>query len=77
MKQALIIGGSTGMGRAAAEILLEQGNEVAIVARQGENLAETEKELAKKGKVKIYALDLSNPDDVKSFSGQVAGEFLI
>lgn len=75
MKQALIIGGSTGMGRAAAEILLEQGNEVAIVARQGENLAETEKELAKKGKVKIYALDLSNADDVKSFSSQIAGEF--
>lgn len=75
MKQALIIGGSTGMGRAAAEILLEQGNEVAIVARKGENLVQTEKELAKKGTIKIYALDLSNADDVKSFSSQIADEF--
>ena len=75
MKQALIIGGSTGMGRAVAEILLEQGHEVAVVARQGENLADTEKELSKKGKVQIYALDLSNDQDVKSFSKKVAAEF--
>lgn len=75
MKQALIIGGSTGMGRAVAETLLEQGHEVAVVARQGENLVDTERELSKKGKVQIYALDLSNDQDVKSFSKKVAAEF--
>ncbi len=74
MKQALIVGGSTGMGKATAEILLEQGNEVAIVARNAAELVNVEKELSAIGKVKVYALDLSNMEDVKSFSKKIARE---
>ncbi|ACU63457.1 hypothetical protein Cpin_6045 [Chitinophaga pinensis DSM 2588] len=33
MKEALIAGGTTGMGRATAELLLNQGISVAILAR--------------------------------------------
>lgn len=74
MKQALIIGGSTGMGKATAELLLTKGIEVAIVARPGDNLQSVGKALSEKGKVKIYGLDLLNLQDVKAFSKRIAGE---
>jgi NAD(P)-dependent dehydrogenase (short-subunit alcohol dehydrogenase family) len=74
MKQALIIGGSTGMGRSTAELLLEKGIEVAIVARASAALAGVEKQLASKGKVKVYALDLSKMDEVKTLCKLIARE---
>ena len=74
MKQALIIGGSTGMGKATAEILLQQGIEVAIVARANKNLELIEKELSKKGKVKIYGVDLAKPQEVSAFIKKLPAE---
>ncbi|MFZ4860875.1 SDR family NAD(P)-dependent oxidoreductase [Sphingobacterium sp. Mn56C] len=74
MKQALIVGGSTGMGKATAELLLAQGVEVAIIARAGESLAEVTNELSKIGKVKSYGLDLTNLEEVKAFSSKLASE---
>lgn len=74
MKQALIVGGSTGMGKAIAAILIEKGIEVAILARPGKSLTTTVAELNKKGKVKTYALDLSNMDEVREFSKRLATE---
>ena len=74
MKQALIVGGSTGMGKATAELLLAQGVEVAIIARAGDSLAEVTNELSKIGKVKSYGLDLTNLEEVKAFSSKLASE---
>jgi NAD(P)-dependent dehydrogenase (short-subunit alcohol dehydrogenase family) len=74
MKQALIIGGSTGMGKATAEILLQLGIEVAIVARANKSLELTEKELANKGKVKVYGVDLADSDEVNGFIKRLAVE---
>ncbi|MEJ5056081.1 SDR family NAD(P)-dependent oxidoreductase [Sphingobacterium sp. MYb382] len=74
MKQALIVGGSTGMGKATAALLLEQGVEVAIIAREGSGLEQATKELAEKGKVKAYGLDLTNLEEVKAFSAKIASE---
>ena len=45
-KRALIIGGSSGLGRALAEVLLDRGARVAIVARGQEALDRTVAELA-------------------------------
>ena len=67
MKQALIVGGSTGMGKATAKILLEQGIEVAIVARKGENLTAVEEELSSIGQLKCYGVDLANMNEVRAF----------
>lgn len=75
MEQALIVGGSSGMGKATAEVLLEKGIEVAILARESAKLSEVEKELSAKGKVKIYSVDLSNPDEVRTFSKNLSNEF--
>ncbi|QNL52211.1 SDR family oxidoreductase [Olivibacter sp. SDN3] len=74
MEQALIIGGSTGMGKATAALLLEKGIEVALVARKGANLYEAVNELGKKGTVTAYELDLSNMDEVHTFSKKIASD---
>src|SRR5262245_33317476 len=76
MEQALIVGGSTGIGRATAEILMAKGIEVAILARKGKDLDNAEKELPKKGSVKFYSVDLSNIQEVYAFTKQLSEELL-
>lgn len=67
MKQALIVGGSTGMVKATAKILLEQGIEVAILARKGEKLTAVAEELSSIGQLKCYGVDLANMNEVRAF----------
>lgn len=74
MEQALIVGGTTGMGKATAELLLHKGVEVAIIGRSEIKLQEVKQELSKLGKVRIYALDLSKQDEVNTFNGKLAAE---
>lgn len=74
MEQALIIGGSTGMGKATAEQLLRKGIEVVIVSRKGDNLTDTLNELSPIGKIKAYGLELTNMTDVKAFSAKIAND---
>jgi len=65
--QALIIGGTTGMGKATAEILLKDNVEVIIVARNKENLLASDKGLSKLGAVKTIQLDLNDQMAVDLF----------
>ena len=74
MEQALIIGGTTGMGKATAELLLKKGFEVTIVAKNAQNLELVGEELSKIGKVKVYALDLANQDEVATYSKKLPSE---
>ena len=73
--QALIVGGTTGMGKATAQLLLKQGIEVIIVGRAYKNLEVVEKELSTFGDLKTVALNLFDMQTVKSFSEKVATEF--
>lgn len=66
--QALIIGGTTGMGKATAELLLKDKIEVIIVARNTENLAATTKELSSFGNITSVALDLNDLNAVNIFN---------
>ena len=60
----LITGGSLGIGKAAAKLIVERGGKVAITARNKSRLDKTAKEI---GAFPINA-DVSNPEDVqKSF----------
>jgi NAD(P)-dependent dehydrogenase (short-subunit alcohol dehydrogenase family) len=73
--QALIVGGTTGMGKATAQLLLQERIEVIIVGRDDKNLDATQKELSTFGSVKIVSLNLFDIQAVKAFSEKVATEF--
>ncbi len=51
-KQALIIGGTTGMGKATTELLINDDVELIVVGRPGKNLESIEKELSSIGSIK-------------------------
>lgn len=73
--QALIVGGTTGMGKSTAELLLKEGNEVIILGRPGGNLEEAVKDLEQHGTVIGVSLDLFDFDKVKAFADGLADRF--
>lgn len=60
MKNAVIIGASSGIGRALAVILSKEGYRVGIVARRTELLAEVQRELP--GRCVIRTVDVAQPE---------------
>src|SRR5215510_1586518 len=62
---AMIIGGSSGIGYAAAKQLLESGINTFIVGKNAEKLKRATNELSKYGKVESAQADLYFPTDVK------------
>jgi NAD(P)-dependent dehydrogenase (short-subunit alcohol dehydrogenase family) len=73
-EQALIVGGTTGIGKATAEILLQKGIEVFIIGKAGKNLENVKAELGKLGNVKTIGLNLFNLKDVTRFCASVSKE---
>ena len=61
---ALIVGGSTGMGRKTAEALLKRGYTVQILGRKADRLAAAQADLADLGPVETIQADLYDADDV-------------
>ena len=70
-KQALIIGGTTGMGKATTELLINDDVELIVVGRPGKNLESIEKELSSIGSIKTVALDLSDLTAVQEFTNSI------
>lgn len=67
-ERALIVGGSTGMGRATAARLADRGVEIALVARNADRLAAAKSELSASGAVvSTEQVDLSVADEVQHF----------
>lgn len=75
MKQALIIGGTTGMGKATAAILLQKGIEVIIVGRADKNLETAKAELSSFGTVRTKRVNLFDANEVKTFADGLQNEF--
>ncbi len=71
---ALIVGGSSGMGKQTAKRLLTRGGEVWLVARQAARLAEAKAELEVDGPVQTAAVDLYDESQVDAFIKQVRHE---
>lgn len=73
---ALIVGGSSGMGKATAKRLLKAGNTVILVARNEENLANAKQELEKEtnGKVETLSVDLYDFDQVQTLAHKLEQE---
>lgn len=72
MKTAIITGASTGIGKAVAFKLSENGYRVLLVARTSKKLDQIMKEIGSKGgKAEYYSVDLSNELNVKGFLNEV------
>jgi len=67
----LVTGGSLGIGKAAAEVLVKSGARVGITGRNGDRVASAAKEI---GALGIVA-DAANIDDVNRTYEEFAGEF--
>lgn len=73
-KQALIVGGSSGIGRAVAEILLAQGATVTIVGRNLDKLQTTASELHQLGHVQTWQADISDRQTTARLVEHIASE---
>lgn len=73
-KQALIIGGSSGIGRAVAEILLTQGTSVTIVGRNLAKLQAAASDLEPYGNIQVWQADISDRQDTFRLVEQIASK---
>jgi NAD(P)-dependent dehydrogenase (short-subunit alcohol dehydrogenase family) len=70
---ALVTGGGSGIGKAAAELLAREGAAVAVVGRGDEKLGETVAAIeAHGGRALAVRGDVSSPDDMRSAVAEIA-----
>ncbi len=70
-KIALIVGGTTGMGKASARALLERGATVRIVGRSADRLDRAKDELSQFGEVETVRADLYSDRDVETLIASI------
>lgn len=68
---ALIVGGTTGMGKASAQALLARGALVRIVGRNADRLNAVREELSQYGDVETVRADLYNDIDVEALIASI------
>jgi len=73
-QQALIIGGSSGIGRAVAELLLTHGTTVTIVGRNLDKLQAAATHLTPFGKVQTWQADVSDRQETARLVERIASE---
>ena len=73
-RRALIVGGSSGMGKATAKRLLDRGYAVQIVGRNVEKLAAAVDELSRHGEVTSIRADLRDESDVAALVERIDGD---
>jgi len=74
-KIAIITGGSSGVGFAAAKLFLEYGASVTITGRNKEKLEKARRILEEKGPVLAVAADVSDEEAVKGTVQETVGKF--
>ena len=71
---ALIVGGSSGIGKAAAKRLLKRGAEVILLGRSEGKLKGAEDELSEFGTVETIAVDLNDDGQTRAFIDRIDAE---
>jgi NAD(P)-dependent dehydrogenase (short-subunit alcohol dehydrogenase family) len=73
-KQALIVGGGSGMGLASARLLVEAGASVTLVGRSQEKLDGARETFSAPDKVRTFRCNLVHKEDLARLIGYVEGE---
>lgn len=73
-KQALIIGGSSGMGLETGRLLVKEGASVTLVGRRQEKLDAARETFGTPGKVSTFRCDLTNKGDVDKLIQYISEE---
>ncbi|MGD1935525.1 MAG: SDR family NAD(P)-dependent oxidoreductase [Candidatus Phaeomarinobacter sp.] len=75
-KKAIVTGGTRGIGRAIAETLAAEGCDVAICARNADQITDAVKEMAATHGTKVWGApaDIADADSLKGFIGDAAKE---
>lgn len=71
INSALIIGGSSGIGKATARVLLQRGISVTLASRSKKKISEAVDDLSRIGKVSGITLDLYDREDVELFADRI------
>jgi len=74
-KVAVVTGGDSGIGRATAKLLADEGVKIALLDKTTEQLQETVKEIEKVGEAFPVKADLRNLDEVKAAKDQIVEQF--
>jgi NAD(P)-dependent dehydrogenase (short-subunit alcohol dehydrogenase family) len=72
-KRCLIVGGTTGLGLAAAARFLDEGARLVIVGRSSDKGSEAAKSLAAQGSVSFKACDAADVDQVEQLFAETIG----
>lgn len=80
MRHVLVTGGSSGIGLAVADLLLERGDRVSLVARDAERLAEAARTLsrgeeARAGRIFIVPADVADGEAVSGAAEKATSRF--
>jgi NAD(P)-dependent dehydrogenase (short-subunit alcohol dehydrogenase family) len=73
MKKAIILGGNSGIGKATAYLLAQQGVEVHIVGITASKLNEAKAEIEQVGKVIAHKVDITDKSEVNDFIKTIEG----
>ncbi|PYP75613.1 MAG: sugar dehydrogenase [Gemmatimonadetes bacterium] len=70
-RRALIIGGSSGMGKTTAQLILQRGGRVVLVARDRTRLADAYATLSELGGVVTHACDITDPAERRALIARI------
>ncbi len=73
-KQAIVVGGSSGIGRAVVQRLLDGGAEVVLVGRNGDKVRAADAELKDAGSVRAWQADVSDRAGAAALAERITSE---
>jgi NAD(P)-dependent dehydrogenase (short-subunit alcohol dehydrogenase family) len=74
-RRAIVIGGSSGMGKTTAELILQGGGRVVLVARDRVRLADAGAELSQLGDAVTHACDITSPEARRALIARIESEW--